>query len=247
MKPIHLSFLCLALGLSAPALAQLPTITPERAALQIIQTEEAAFPLALRLTTVLEGEAWVAINVDAEGKLIDHLVTGYSRKEFAEAGVEALKRWKYEPARLNGEAWPSIQEVHFSFSRSGVVVDMLGFEAMNARLDELVQGSYVYRCYALRELDRIPTPLEVISPVSPPVTTKDGKRSVIVEFYISEDGRVRLPAVKRNEADDIYAASAMAAVKQWRFEPPLRKGHPVLVIAKQQFNFVAEPENKAQK
>lgn len=246
-KHFHLPFVCLALGLSVPALAQLPSLQPDRVSLKIIQTGEAAFPLSLRLSSVLEGEAWVAINIDIEGKLVDYLVTGYSRKEFADSAVEALKRWEYKPARLNGESWPSIQEIHFSFSRTGVVVDMLGFEALGARLDELIQGMYVYRTYALRELDRIPTPIEVVSPISPKLTAQQGPRSVTVEFYISEDGRVRLPAVKRHEADDIYAASAMAAVKQWRFEPPLHKGRPVLVLARQQFNFVPEAEGKEQK
>ncbi len=239
MKHIARSFACLALGLAAPALfAQFPSLAqPERVSLKIIQTDDAVFPLSLRTTPVREGEAWIAINVDTKGKLIDYLVTGYSRKEFADTAVEALKRWEYEPARLGGELWPSIQEVHMSFSRTGVVVDLTGLEVLSARLGDLTKAMYAYRTYALRELDRIPTPIEVVSPLSPAAGDK-GKHTITVEFYITEDGHVRLPSVKRHEADDIYAASAMDAVRKWRFEPPLRKGRPVLVLAEQQFNFL---------
>jgi outer membrane biosynthesis protein TonB len=35
----------------------------------------------------------------------------------------------------------------------------------------------------------------------------------------------------------MYAAAAVSAVEQWRFEPPLRKGAPVLVYAQQEFSF----------
>ncbi len=247
MKRCYFPFACLALGLLAPVHAQLPSISSDRVSLKIIQTDEAAFPETLRGSAVLEGEAWVAINVDNKGKLVDYLVIGYSRKEFADTTVAALQRWQYEPARLHGEPWPSIQEVHFSYSRTGVVIFLSVYDGFTARLDEFAKGLYSYRTFALRELDRIPTPIQVVSPATPTVGSKQEKRTVTVEFYIDQEGRVRLPAVAREEADDVYAANAMAAVRQWRFEPPLYKGRPVVVIAKQQFNFMPKPESKEQK
>ncbi len=241
MKPFHLLSISLALGLSVAASAQLPSRRPEQVTLKIIQTDEPQFPLALRNNPVMEGEATIAINVDSSGKLVECLVTAYSRKEFADTAVEALHRWTYEPARLNGESWPSVQELHFEFSRSGVVIDMTGQDAFSNRLDELVQGRYKYRAFTLRELDRIPTPIEVVSPVAPPLARGAGKRTIVVDFYIDQEGRVRLPAVKRVEADDVYAASAMSAVKKWRFEAPVMGGKPVLVHTQQRFDFVPTP------
>lgn len=206
--------------------------------MKIIQTEEPQFPLTLRTSQVMTGEATVAINIDNNGKLVECLVTGYSRKEFADAAVDALRRWEYEPARLNGESWPSVQEVHFDFTRTGVVVDMTALDAFGARIDMLIQARYAYRAFNLRELDRIPTPIEVVSPAAPALEPGERKRTVLVDFYIDEEGRVRMPAVKRTVANDQYAANAMAAIKRWHFEPPLVKGRPVLVHAQQQFNFV---------
>ena len=239
MKSSHyLLSVCLVAGLAVPASAQFPPRSPEQVKLKIIQTDEAQFPLTLRNSTIMEGEATVAINVDSKGQLVECLVTGYSRKEFADTAVEALRRWQYEPARLNGESWPSVQELHFDFSRTGVVIDMTGLDLIGSRIEQLIQAKYAYRAFTLSELDRIPTPMVVVSPTAPPLSPGESKRMVVVDFYIDEEGRVRLPAVKRVEANDVYAASAMAAVKQWRFEPPLCKGRPVLVHTQQPFNFV---------
>ena len=47
--------------------------------------------------------------------------------------------------------------------------------------------------------------------------------------------------LQRTQADDIYAAAAVAAVEKWQFEPPLRKGQAVLVLAHQEFTFVDKP------
>ena len=234
----YLLSVCLAMGLAVPASAQFPPRRPEQVSLKIIQTDEAQFPLKLRASPIMDGEATVAINIDSNGQLIECLVTGYSRKEFADTAVEALHRWRYEPARLNGEAWPSVQELHFDFSRTGVVIDLTGLDAIGNRIEQLVQARYAYRAFTLRELDRIPTPIEVVSPTAPPLSPGESKRTILVDFYIDEEGRVRLPAVKRVEANDVYAASAMAAVKQWRFEPPLCNGRPVLVHTQQPFDFV---------
>jgi TonB family protein len=209
--------------------------------LAIVQTEDPVFPRSLQLTGVLVGNAKIAIDVDENGKLTDFLVTGYSRKEFADSAVEALKQWRYLPPSLNGLPWASVRELSFDYSRTGVVVSFVGVELMNSRFDELMQNRYLYRTYTLRELDRIPAPIQVVNPV-PPAPGPDAKarHSVAVEFFIDEEGRVRLPAVSRDDAGSAYAASALAAVRKWRFDPPTVKGRPVLVLATQQFKFLSQ-------
>ncbi len=248
MKNHSLPFVGLALALVASSSsAQYRSDPSERIALNIIQTEPAVFPLSLLNGIVTTGEATVVIDVDQKGQLSDYLVTGYSRKEFADSAVEALRQWKYEPPLFRGQPWASVQELQFDYTRTGAVVTFTGFEAMNARMEELVKGSFAYRIYTLRELDRIPTPIQVVSPASPAADPKERQHTVTVDFYIDESGHVRLPSVMREEVGDAYAASALDAVRQWRFEPPMRKGRPVVVLARQQFNFVPKPEVKEQK
>jgi TonB family protein len=239
MKNSTIPLFCSALMLALPAGAQVGRQPADRYSLSVIQTEEPTFPLRLLTTAVLTGDAKVAIDVDEKGRLTDLLVTGYSRKEFADAAVAVIKRWQYLPPLVDGQPWSSVREMRFDYSRSGVVVNFTGMEAMDNRIDELLQGSRIYRTYTLRDLDRIPTPIHVVSPVSPaPDPANRAKHTITVEFYIDEQGQVRLPAVTRSEVGSQYAASALTAVRQWRFDPPMVKGRPVLVLVSQEFNFV---------
>src|SRR5687768_14540317 len=52
-------------------------------ALRIIQTSHANFPPALAAEGISEGEVRAVLHVDAGGKLVDYLVTAYTRRELA--------------------------------------------------------------------------------------------------------------------------------------------------------------------
>jgi TonB family protein len=188
----------------------------------------------------MNGDATVVIRVDRDGRLTDSLVTEYSRKEFAETAVEELKGYHYVPSRVNGEPWSSVQEVHFDFTRTGVVVSVSTFDAVMARVDELSKGRFAYHSRTLRELDRIPTPVQVVTPLSPALVGSEKRRTVAVDFYIDEEGRVRMPSVPRADVGTACAACALEAVRQWCFEPPMYKGRPALVLVRQQFHFVTK-------
>jgi len=239
MKNSLIPLACTALLLALPARAQEASEPADRNSLSIITTEDPTFPLPLLNSAVINGDAKVAIDVDEKGQLTDWIVTGYSRKEFADSAVEVIKRWKYLPPLVNGQPWASVRELCFDYSRSGVVVNFTGIEAMDNRIEELMKGSRVFRTYALRDLDRIPNPIHVVSPLSPASDPANrASHTVTVDFFIDEQGRVRLPSVSRAEVGSQYAASALAAVRQWRFDPPLVKGRPVVVLVSQLFKFV---------
>jgi len=70
-----------------------------------------------------------------------------------------------------------------------------------------------------RELDRTPVPRHVVEPQGFP---SQASGPVVIEFYIDEQGRVRVRGEGgRNAA---FANAALAAVSQWRFDPPTRGG-----------------------
>jgi TonB family protein len=239
MKLPLLPLVCSALWLAVPISAQTDATATDQASLQIIETEVPRFPLLLNDTEVMNGDATVVVRVDRDGRLTDCLVTGYSRKEFSDTAVAELKAWSFVPPRVNGVPWSSVQEVHFNFSRTGVVVSVSAFDFLKSHIEEIANSTYVYRSRTLRELDSIPTPVHVVSPVSPPLVSGERKRTVAVDFYIDEEGRVRMPSVARVDAGTAWAASALDAVRQWRFEPPLYRGQPTLVSVRQEFDFVA--------
>lgn len=229
--------LTLAFALTGPAIAQLPPASDEYTSLKIIQTTAPGFPLRLRNSVVMEGDAWVVVRVDLNGQLTEWLVTGYTRREFADTAVEALKAWKYEPATIRGERWATVREVRFNFSRSGVVVSQTGLETLDNYMERLMPNRQGFRAFKLRELDRIPVPSKVVPPEYPEsLAAKGVKGSVTVEFYIDPSGKVRMPgALKWTE--QALAHLAVTAVEQWQFEPPVHDGQPVLVLVRQEFTF----------
>ena len=243
MKKFYRYFLSFTLiGAFSGLFAAFPQESPEdNAGVAIDQTDVLVYPFSMTVSGILTGEARVVISVDAAGQLNDVLVVGYTKNEFADAAVSALKRWRYEPARVHAAPHASRAQVLFVFKNdTGVMVQAIpGMKDANPLRSG--EERYAYRARLLRELDRIPIPAHVV----PPVTLKTGphtsKRTVTVEFYIDEEGRVRMPAIGRDEIDDEFSAAAVSAVEQWRFEPPTRKGLPVLVQARQDFNFVPKP------
>lgn len=218
--------------------AQFPQPQPEWQSLNILQTVNPVFPYHLKEVGVLNGEARVAINTDATGKLLEWLVVGYTRPEFADAAVVAIKQWKFEPARLRGEPVGTTVELLFSYEAKGVVVSTLNpIDTVEARISQIIGEHYTYQPRFLRELDRIPTPVVTVRPqYSSEMANKGVKGKVTVDFYIDETGTVRMPAVSVKD-DSELTALAVAALRQWKFEPPTRNGHPVLVKASQVFNF----------
>ncbi len=209
--------------------------------MKIIQTVPTVYPRDVNYLGITEGHARVAVQIDDQGKLTDYLVTAYSHPRFADAAVAAIKKWRYEPAIINGKPSGATSELTFTFeSRGLVVVDLTVTSYVELRNYQLQPEAYAYSAHRLSELDRIPTPTKVVQPVYPLDASNQRRPAVVtVYFYIDEQGRVRLPAVDRmtSETDSAFAVAALNAVAQWKFEPPLSKGVPVLVAARQDFKF----------
>lgn len=192
------------------------------------------YPADLLSDGVGSGEVRISISVDKDGILRDSLITAYTEKEFADVALAAVKRWRYHSAKVSGSSTASRSDLVFEFRSSGVVVQTTSGAQLRRIYFSSLGERYVYKPCRLRDLDRIPTPVHVVTPL---VNSDEKAHTVTVEFYIDEKGNVRMAAVPREAAGNIYAAAAVAAVEQWRFEPPLRKGRPVLVLAQQEFKF----------
>ena len=207
--------------------------------LKIDQTWQPVFPYQAMMLGFQNGEAHVVIDVDATGKLTDWLVVGYNYPAFAEQAVAALKKWKFEPARMQGDPVPVVTRVDFNFEKEGLtIVTQSVEENLKERFLDLDKDQYSYRVHTLQELDHIPRPVHIVQPLYPQEWANKGIVGVVtVEFYIDEAGRVRMAAVANNGASPLLANLALQAVQQWQFEPATCKGKPVLVRVSQNFKF----------
>ncbi len=72
------------------------------------------------------------------------------------------------------------------------------------------------------------TPLVRVSPIYPIRAANRGIEGwVEIEFTIDRDGGVILPRVVNAEPSAIFNRSALRAVSQWRYRPPMQDGRPV--------------------
>lgn len=209
--------------------------------MKIIQTEPVQYPRDVSALGVTEGQAQVALQIDEKGKLTDVLVIGYTHKSFADAALQAIKQWSFEPAWIDENPHAATASLTFSFETKGMIVvdltvnNVLEVQKLRARSD-----FYGWWACTLSQLDRIPTPTKVVKPRYPADASNKLRPAVVsVHFYIDQEGKVRLPAVSRetSQKNDEFAAEALEAITQWQFEPPLSRGKPVLVSATQDFNF----------
>jgi len=222
---------------AAPAQIGLPTYVP----MKIDQTVEATYPTRLAAIGLKSGAASLAIAVDEDGRLTDTLVTAYSHPAFAQAALEAVRKWKFEPARVHGAPRKSKSDVTFRFELEGVVVVTLTPMTYGELVHfKIAPASEAYSACTLAQLDRIPNPTKIVNPVYPKQLARSSLGGHIrVEFYIDETGRVRMPSVSRetDEASEELSSAAITAVSQWQFDPPTVKGRPVLVLAHQDIDF----------
>jgi len=199
------------------------------------------FPPGLLAEGITRGHAVVALSVDSDGKLGECLVLSYSHERLARTAVDALKRWRFVPARLDGQAVPVRTELRFDFSVEGAVITSNITERFLADLFDGRGGRRdVYRPSRQSELDRVPAKIAGAAPQYATAAEKDGVRGSVEErFYIDEKGEVRLPCVEAGPHPYLME-QAVAAVRGWKFEPPTSHGRPVLVAAAQKFEFNGE-------
>ena len=224
---------CFLLLLAGPLGAQ-------NTALRIEQTVEPRFPGSLTLSTITSGEARVVINVDADGSLVDLLVSGYTDQAFADEAVRVLRQWHYAPATQQGVPVGVRIEVRIAFSTIGRVISISALDMPDVLTRRFVPPSLVTRVCQPRDLDRPVTLEQSVTPPNPgqagPVPT--APRTVLVDFYIDETGRPRMP-VALSFPHLAYAQAAVGALSRWRFNAPTRAGKPVAVRVQQEFVFPA--------
>jgi outer membrane biosynthesis protein TonB len=224
-------------GMATPTGAFASDLWDERP-LRIIQTVAANFPAAVAAEGIVDGEVRAVLQVDAAGKFLDCLVTAYTRREFADELMAAVRDWSFQPAHVRGEPVGSRAEVAFAFHARGMVLSLTPQETFTVNANRLSPpGLTSLRC-RLSDLDAPVRTLHVVEPRHPGRSVKPAASppTVVIDFYIDTEGRPRMPVVQR-ATHDVYAIAAIDALAQWRFVPPTRLGRPAIVRATQQFTF----------
>jgi len=224
-------------GVWGEAMTQRAAPTPPTEA--VVTLPDLVYPLALLHKGITEGEVHLLLKISPDARLIDTLVTSYSRKELADFTLETLERAKFQPLRENERPVTTVVGFIMRFESRGMIV----IERHAAdRVDDTHPALLTYEPCDPRRLDK---PLEAITVVSPAYSRELGQQgaigSVVLDYYVDESGRVRMPVIRQSEHQAL-AGLSLAAIEQWQFKPPVSRNKPVLVRVQQKFEFV--PDNK---
>jgi TonB family protein len=234
-----LPFLAVVSGLFATATPMLAVADPwEERPPRIIQTTDVQFPHDLLASGVSEGEVRALLMIDANGKLLDCLLTAFTHRELGQVLMNAVRHWAYEPAMERGVAVGQRFEIMFLFRSTGSILSQIPSNMLAASLNRRFKAPLTQLVCKPSELDRKPVVLESVSPAHPGKSLKrpELKGNASIDFYIDAEGRPRMPVATRGSNED-FAIAAADALLQWRFEPPTSNGKPVMVRIVQEFIF----------
>lgn len=97
---------------------------------------------------------------------------------------------------------------------------------LSAQTLATASGKDVDALFSINDLDQKPRAVYQPSPQRDAKLKKRGGGTVNILFIVDQRGRVESPQVQ-SSTDALFEPAALAAVKQWRFEPGKRAGQPV--------------------
>ena len=168
------------------------------------KAREAGITGTVVLDTVVSTEGRVTrVKVVKSLPLLDH------------AAIEAIQQWRYKPATKDGRPVETSLSIAVSFPPAGGVAAPSQREEIGEIYD--VTGDV--------------TPPKLVTRVTPEYP-KEAHRAkvggrVILNAIIGVDGNIESVAVKRSAP--MFDEPAVAAVKQWKYEPATKGGRPVRV------------------
>jgi TonB family protein len=148
-----------------------------------------------------------------------------------------LKQWQYQPALLDGRPVGSLLELRFEFKAHLKVITTDASDPYHNLLASIIGPRVTHLLCRPGDLDRPVATLQTVAPAGVGASSGSvaGER-VVVDFYVDQDGRIRMPVIM-SATHDFLAQAAVDALNQWRFKPPTLAGQPVAVRVEQEFVF----------
>jgi len=160
----------------------------------------------------VEGYVIIEAKTDKEGNVVGAKVLRRKSPILAQAAVDAVKQWKYEPMYIKGEPHGVLFTVTVRFKLKDKELKTP---------DEFVKN-------ALRVKGEIRPPklIKRVEPVYPEEARKEGIGGIVIlEARTDEQGGVEAVRVVKSESSLLNQA-AVEAVKQWKYEPFIKEGKP---------------------
>jgi len=204
--------------------------------LKVLNTVVPSYPTSMTYEGIYDGDAQVVVQVDSTGELTDVFLASYTHPKFGRIADEYIRKWTFQPAKLNGEPISVIKSFSFRFEdKRGVFAG--GIQESAAAFLNFGKRAKYKRIYHLWELDEVPEPIYMTTPKYPLEFKGQGVvGSATVIFYIDSNGMPQMPHVTEASHDN-FGQTALVAVREWKFNPAMVRKKPVDILARQHFTF----------
>ncbi|HET8552922.1 MAG TPA: energy transducer TonB [Gammaproteobacteria bacterium] len=181
----------------------------------------------------------IMYTVRADGTTGDlHIITPNAPEPFKEATRDAVARWTFHPATVDGQPQARRVKQTISFHPPQAALDAhrraVAQAAQQHRAPPAPSGSG--RGPSIH--GSAPVPVHIVPPEYPAAAARrntDGY--VVVAFTVTADGSTSDIQVVSSSPRDIFDAAARAAVAHWRFQPYRIDGKPASVRVQQRIEF----------
>ncbi len=159
----------------------------------------------------LQGVVTVEAVLGKDGRVKTARAVGSPEPLLAQAALDAVKKWEYEPFVTEGGCQEVIFTVTITFALQDG--DKKAAGAAPTRLDEAQKPRIVKK----------------VKPVYPEAALQEKLQgTVVIEIYTNEKGQVRAARILES-ASPVLNDAALKAVKQWEYEPFVKDGKAVPV------------------
>ncbi len=203
---------------------------PRSAALpKVVRQSPPVYPLALQKAGIT-GEVVVEFVIDQRGDVANAVAARSTSPDFNAAAVEAVRRWKFKPATVDGRAVNTRMRVPIIFNFNGrggndeIAVTKLGRRAGEKLPEEI-------------RYDVAPQLQGAVEPVYPYALLQAGTTGkAAVLFEIDPKGRVVATRVVEASRPEFGLALA-ASVALYKFDPALKDARPTTSVLRTERDF----------
>lgn len=237
MKRSTLTFLWVALMVgSATVVVSATENESTMQALQLTKMVQPNFPSQMTTVGIPSGDVTLAISRDTQGIPTDILVIESTHSLFSEAALDAVRQWRFVPSDDASVRQSAPVIVRVSFSFQGVIVVDPTIETRRVNTSSSINVRPV-KLPTLHALEVSPQPVNYKEPEYPAsLAARGAQGEAKVAFYVDADGKVRMPHVI-SASEPEFGAAAIAAVSNWRFNPPKQRGNSVIATDSWTFAF----------
>ena len=206
--------------------------------LEVLNKIKPVFPVTVLNLGITKGFANVVFIVDETGQQRDMVVASATHSAFGVAAIKAIQKWDYIPLQVDGKPQSCRVKVEVDYEHRGGGTSIRPI-SINKALQSFEREIPLFDHYTviLGQLDHKPKLINDVSPVYPESLRKAKKSGlVVIDFFIDPTGNVRAPGIKMATNKE-FAIAALVAVKEWKFDPPMKEGKPTHARVNQRFSF----------